>query len=124
MQDGRTKDVFREMDGFISVMNVLSSIQPEADAEEDKAGGIPDGLLPEILESARLAFMLISEAMAHHPENAHYFSVRFHFFLRARINQLLDHCWLRILRVRRARARLRPKDGRPDNGLHLVRRVR
>ena len=71
LQDACTKDVFREMDGFLVLMSVLSTIHPTFSQETraDTAGA-------ELLESTRLVFMILSEALHKHNENAQYFKVR------------------------------------------------
>ncbi|TFY62229.1 hypothetical protein EVJ58_g3994 [Rhodofomes roseus] len=63
LEDAATKDVFREMDGFLVVMSVLSTLQAVED-EEAKT---------EILEATRLAFVMLSEALEDHVENREYF---------------------------------------------------
>ncbi|KZT70568.1 beach-domain-containing protein [Daedalea quercina L-15889] len=63
LEDAATKDVFREMDGFLVVMSVLSTLQA-VDDEEAKT---------EVLEATRLAFVMLSEALEDHPENKQYF---------------------------------------------------
>lgn len=76
LQDGCTKDVFRELDGFLVLMSVLSTIQsqqgPVVEPEEQ--------VLSEVLESTRLVFMIVSDAMHKHSENAEYFKVSYHWF--------------------------------------------
>jgi len=65
LEDARTKDVFREMDGFLVVMSVLSTIQANAsDSDETRV---------EVLEATRLAFVILSEALYLHRENTEYF---------------------------------------------------
>ncbi|KAI0746713.1 beach-domain-containing protein [Daedaleopsis nitida] len=68
LQDACTKDVFREMDGFLVLMSVLSTIHPTFSQEslKDSAG-------PELLESTRLVFLILSEALHKHNENVEYF---------------------------------------------------
>ncbi|KAH9925795.1 beach-domain-containing protein [Fomitopsis serialis] len=63
LEDAATKDVFREMDGFLVVMSVLSTLQAVED-EEAKT---------EVLEATRLAFVMLSEALEDHQENKEYF---------------------------------------------------
>ncbi|KAG5653218.1 hypothetical protein H0H81_001695 [Sphagnurus paluster] len=69
-QDAHTKDVFRELDGFLILMSLLSNIQ-------DRSGSLvvepEEQVLSEVLESTRLIFMNLSEAMNDHAENAAYF---------------------------------------------------
>ncbi|KAJ6464029.1 beach-domain-containing protein [Mycena sanguinolenta] len=68
MQDAsaRTKDVFREMDGFVILMSALSTAH-------DRTGG---GGVEETIECSRLAFIIASDAITDHPENALYFQKR------------------------------------------------
>ncbi|KAJ6588193.1 beach-domain-containing protein [Mycena capillaripes] len=71
MQDvlGATKDVFREMDGFVGLMSAVST------AHERAAEGT-DETVSETIECSRLAFMITSDAITDHPENAAYFKKR------------------------------------------------
>lgn len=71
LQDACTKDVFREMDGFLVLMSVLSTIHPTLSKEtrEEVASS-------ELLEATRLVFVILSEALHKHNENAEYFKVR------------------------------------------------
>jgi hypothetical protein len=71
-QDPCTKDVFRELDGFVVLMSVLSTVQatsvgPVIEPEEQ--------ILAEELQNTRLVFMIVSEAMHEHLENTEYFTV-------------------------------------------------
>jgi hypothetical protein len=76
LQDSCVKDVFRELDGFLVLMSVLSSIQtPGSGADESE-----DEILTQVLETTRLVFVTISEAMYDFPDNADYFSVSSLFF--------------------------------------------
>lgn len=70
LQDACTKDVFREMDGFLVLMSVLSTIHPTFSQEtrNETAG-------PELLEATRLVFLILSEALHKHNENVTYFKV-------------------------------------------------
>ncbi|KAJ7075426.1 beach-domain-containing protein [Mycena belliarum] len=69
MQDtpGATKDVFREMDGFLSIMSALAAAYDRPMDEKQVA---------ETIECSRLAFMITSEAINDHAENAQYFRKR------------------------------------------------
>ncbi|KAJ7439485.1 beach-domain-containing protein [Mycena latifolia] len=69
MQDtpGATKDVFREMDGFVVLMSALSTAHER---------GMDEGQVSETIECSRLAFMITSEAIDDHAENARYFKKR------------------------------------------------
>lgn len=64
LQDTCTKDVFREMDGFLALFSVLSMI-PYGDDQLDREK-----------ESARLVFAILDEAMHGNAENAQFFEVR------------------------------------------------
>ncbi|KAJ6454462.1 hypothetical protein C8R47DRAFT_1252556 [Mycena vitilis] len=59
---GATKDVFREMDGFVGLMSALSMASPD-DSDDTK-------------ECCRLAFVITSDAITEHAENAVYFKTR------------------------------------------------
>ena len=73
VQDACTKDVFREMDGFLVLMSVLSTIQPG----HSWAVAVPgDEIVHEVLEAVRLVFVIISEAMDNHKANTSFFEVR------------------------------------------------
>ncbi|KAG7440786.1 beach-domain-containing protein [Guyanagaster necrorhizus] len=72
LQDAHTKSVFRELDGFVVLMNVLSTIQ--------SCNGSPihepdEQVLLEVLETIRMVFMIVSDAINEHPENSEYFKV-------------------------------------------------
>lgn len=62
-EDSCTKDAFRELDGFLLLINALSTLNV----------GTPP--LPALLQQIRLIFMIMSEAMKQHPNNSDYFSV-------------------------------------------------
>ena len=68
MEEASTKDVFRELDGYLLVINGLATLHPIL--EED------DSCLAQVEEGARLAFMLLCESLANHPLNLKYFEVR------------------------------------------------
>jgi hypothetical protein len=72
IQDACTKDVFREMDGFLVLMSVLSTIQPGHSWSMAEAG---DEIVHEVLEAVRLVFAIVSEAMDSHKANAAFFEV-------------------------------------------------
>ena len=88
LQDACTKDVFREMDGFLVLMSVLSTIHPTF-SQETRA----DAAGPELLESTRLVFMILSEALHKHNDNTQYFKVRVHVARSARAHSL-SLAWL------------------------------
>ena len=73
VQDAFTKDVFREMDGFLVLMSVLSTIQPGHSWAVAASG---DEIVHEVLEAVRLVFVIISEAMDSHKANTSFFAVR------------------------------------------------
>ncbi|KAF7360727.1 hypothetical protein MVEN_00804600 [Mycena venus] len=62
MQDvpGVTKDVFREMDGFVGLMSALSTTPERNETEES---------ISETIECSRLPFMITSDAITNHAEN-------------------------------------------------------
>ena len=73
LQDPCTKDIFREMDGFLCLMSVLSTIQ-------DRPGGVvvvePEiQVVQETIECTRWVFLIFSEAMKNRQANAEYFRV-------------------------------------------------
>ncbi|THV04025.1 beach-domain-containing protein [Dendrothele bispora CBS 962.96] len=73
LQEGSTKDVFRELDGFLVLMSALAAM-----GTPTTPGPVvepPEQVLADTLECTRLAFMVISEAMYLHSENADYFNV-------------------------------------------------
>ena len=72
VQDACTKDVFREMDGFLVLMSVLSTIQPGHSWAVAEHG---DQIVHEVLEAVRLVFAIISEAMDGHKANTAFFEV-------------------------------------------------
>ncbi|KAH9896772.1 beach-domain-containing protein [Cubamyces lactineus] len=68
LQDACTKDVFREMDGFLVLMSVLSTIHPTFTKETRE-----EAASSELLEATRLVFVILSEVLHKHNENAAYF---------------------------------------------------
>ena len=69
VEDAATKDVFRELDGFLVLVNVLATLRiPEDGLSED------DDMTAR-MEAARLAFAIISEAIRDHPVNKDHFEV-------------------------------------------------
>ena len=74
LENACTKDVFREMDGFLSIINILSILpvcrqgSPTPEREEQTLG--------DTTEVARLVFVIASEAMVDHELNSQYFEVR------------------------------------------------
>ena len=72
LEDACTKDVFREMDGFVVLMSVLSTIQPTHSWAVSSSG---DPIVTEVLEATRLVFAILSEALHCHEENVSFFEV-------------------------------------------------
>ncbi|TFK55260.1 beach-domain-containing protein [Heliocybe sulcata] len=70
LEDTCTKDVFREMDGFLVVMNAMSTalIEEEGPVKEPE-----EQVLQNITEGTRLIFTILSEAIYEHSENYTYF---------------------------------------------------
>ncbi|KAG6836952.1 hypothetical protein H0H93_000593 [Arthromyces matolae] len=69
-QDAATKDVFRELDGFLILMSILSSVQ---DRSSSLVVEPAEQVLSDILETTRLVMTDLSEAMHAHSENSEYF---------------------------------------------------
>lgn len=72
LEDAVTKDVFREMDGFLAIISTLSALHapregPVAEPEEQ--------ILDEMIEGARLVFFIASEALDDDEINSQYFQV-------------------------------------------------
>ncbi|KAH8108308.1 TIP49 C-terminus-domain-containing protein [Phellopilus nigrolimitatus] len=65
IEDPCTKDVFRELDGFLLVVNVLAILH--AYLEQEESG------ITQTEKGERLAFMLLAEALRGHVSNQHYF---------------------------------------------------
>ena len=70
LQDACTKDVFREMDGFLFLMSVLSTIQGSPTGVEPETQ-----VLRETIECSRWVFLIFCEAMKNHHANTEYFRV-------------------------------------------------
>lgn len=74
LENACTKDVFREMDGFLAIINILSTLpmcrkeSPTTEREEQA--------LSNTIEVARLVFVIGSEAMIDNEMNSRYFEVR------------------------------------------------
>ncbi|KAF8895077.1 hypothetical protein CPB85DRAFT_1257370 [Mucidula mucida] len=70
LQDARTKEIFRELDRFIMLMSVLSTLR----VAQDRCIHEPEAqILLEVLESIRPVFMIVSDVIHGHPESAEYF---------------------------------------------------
>jgi hypothetical protein len=65
LEDACTKDVFREMDGFLVLIGVLSTLH--ATTSEQRT--------TDVLEGTRLSTIIVSDAIKDHRENAAYFEV-------------------------------------------------
>ena len=84
LQDACTKDVFRELDGFLVLMSVLSTVQTTS------IGLVVEPIeqiQTDVLQNARLVFLVVSEAMDNNAENTLYFNVSLSsmkFWLKAR----------------------------------------
>ncbi|KAF9067929.1 beach-domain-containing protein [Rhodocollybia butyracea] len=70
LQESQTKDVFRELDGFLVLISVLSNVQlshssPVIEPEEQ--------VLADVIECTRVVFVVASEATNDHFQNAEYF---------------------------------------------------
>jgi hypothetical protein len=79
LQEPATKDVFRELDGFVVLMSVLCTVNNTADANTTTTSASAHKnlgpALAEILHNAHLVFLVLSEAMNERPENTQYFNV-------------------------------------------------
>ena len=75
-QDSATKSVFREMDGFLVLMSVLSTIQDRS--PQPAAATTPriqvEGA-EESIDCAHLVFTVLCEALKDDPENEEFFRV-------------------------------------------------
>lgn len=70
LQEPQTKEVFRELDGFLVLISVLSTVHhlnsgPVIEPEEQ--------VLADMIECTRLVFSVASDALADHPQNIEYF---------------------------------------------------
>ncbi|KAF9449865.1 beach-domain-containing protein [Macrolepiota fuliginosa MF-IS2] len=65
-QSAYTKDVFREMDGFLGLYNVLSTLRISRDLNQEQGGD-------KKLEGVRLVLEILSNATFEHDENAKFF---------------------------------------------------
>lgn len=73
LEDTCTKDVFREMDGFLVIINILSTLRMYR--EESLTTEREEQVLSETIEIARLVFVIVSEAMSDDEINSQYFEV-------------------------------------------------
>jgi len=74
LENACTKDVFREMDGFLAIINILSTL-PMC-REESLTTEREEQALSNTIEVARLVFVIGSEAMIDNEMNSQYFEVR------------------------------------------------
>ena len=117
LQDRCTKDVFKEMDGFLYLISVLSATQ-------DRPTGVavvePETqVLHETLQCTRWVFLILSEAMKNHHANTEYFRVSIRvLYLKytTRIMIFTESCWLRVLGPRVRWACVRTKNNVGNNG--------
>jgi hypothetical protein len=65
-QNACTKDVFREMDGFLVLINLFTTVDMDEPPKE------------QILEQLRLAFAILSAVLKQHTINMDYFRVSWH----------------------------------------------
>ncbi|KAG8759860.1 hypothetical protein FRC14_004821 [Serendipita sp. 396] len=68
VEEPRTKDVFRELDGFLVVVGMLSALGPQGEGETAPINS------EQQMETIRLAFAIVSEGMRDHPVNTDYFN--------------------------------------------------
>jgi len=73
LEDACTKEVFRELDGFLAIINILSTLR--MCREECLSTEREEQALSEIIEAARLVFVIASEAMSDDEMNSQYFEV-------------------------------------------------
>lgn len=69
MKDTHTKHVFRELDGFLILMSLLSNALPYSGSNSD----VPDHVIADALELVRLIFVNLAEATSENLENCEYF---------------------------------------------------
>ena len=78
LEDTCTKDVFREMDGFLAIINILSTLRTSRD--QNLMSEHKEQVLGETVEVARLVFVITSEAMSGDEVNSQYFEVQYLLF--------------------------------------------
>ncbi|KAJ3833898.1 hypothetical protein F5878DRAFT_545746 [Lentinula raphanica] len=69
-QEPQTKDVFRELDGFLVLLNVLSTVQ-----HSNLSSNLDTSPSPPLITCIRLVFILASTALSSHPQNTEYFKL-------------------------------------------------
>lgn len=62
LEDACTKDVFREMDGFLAIINILSTLR--MCREENLTTERKEQVLGQTMEDARLVFVIASRGNA------------------------------------------------------------
>ncbi|KAF4607270.1 hypothetical protein EYR38_001331 [Pleurotus pulmonarius] len=70
LQNSCTKDVFRELDGFLFLIKALSTTQLQSNGPVIEP---EDQLVERAIQTARLVFAILRDAMKDHPGNATYF---------------------------------------------------
>ena len=65
LQDEVTKNVFREMDGFLVLISVLLTIQDQHTQDDHTAA----------IETTRLVFIVLADATTYQPENSDFLRV-------------------------------------------------
>jgi hypothetical protein len=90
LEDAVTKEVFREMDGFLVLIGVLSTLHATP-TESDKR-------TQDVLEGTRLSALIVSDATRSHKENAVYFQVSVYSSYKSwsMTDALIDAGWLRL----------------------------
>ena len=112
LEDACTKDVFREMDGFLAIVNILSTLRMSR--EENLPTERKEQVLNETIEAARLVFVIASEAMSNDENNSQYFEVRLIYLHTLRPYSPSAPCRLRVPRSSLAAA----CHGRPGQRSH------
>jgi hypothetical protein len=69
VEEPYTKEVFRELDGFLVVVSMLSTLAPPETLQDG------ENSFEQRLEATRLSFAIISEATSNHPMNTEFFTV-------------------------------------------------
>ena len=65
VEEACTKDVFRELDGYLLTVNILAILQAQLEQED----------ITEVQDGARLAFILLAESLSDQSQNQIYFKV-------------------------------------------------
>lgn len=118
LQDACTKNVFMEMDGFLYLMSVLSTIQDRPTGVAVVEPETQD--LQETIQCTRWVFLIFSEAMKNHHANAEYFRVSklvLYSMFTARFIIFTESCWLRVIDPRVRWACIRTKNNFGNNGI-------